>query len=141
MKSTYCALSVWLSGALLAALLGASACSGSDLTPSGSAGASAQAGGASAGGAASADACTVDDDCTLGEIEIEITKASDCMCLYGCVYWPETKLTAARRMQQYQKFCKPDVDGQGEACGIDDCAVPGGVSCVAGSCQASTSAR
>ena len=141
MKSTRFALSVWLSGALFAALFGGVACSGSDVTPSGSAGASAQAGGTSVGGAVSNGACTVDDDCTLGEIEIEITKASDCMCLYGCVYLPETKLTAARRMQQYQKFCKPDVDGQGQACGIDDCAVPGGVSCVAGSCQASNNDR
>lgn len=118
----------------------AAACSGSDVTPSpaGGAGSSAAGGGPSIAGGPS-DACTVDDDCTLGEIDVEISKASDCMCLYGCVYIPQSKMTAARRAQQHDKFCKPDVDGQGQPCGIDDCAVPNAVVCVDGTCKVQTS--
>lgn len=101
-------------------------CSGSDVTPRGN------------GGAANTDACSVDDDCTFTEIDTEISKPTQCMCLYGCVYLPVTKLTAARRMQQHEKLCKPDVDGQGQSCGIDDCVVPGTVACVGGTCKVSS---
>src|SRR4051812_8165722 len=136
MKSRYRVLSVSSSLAFSAGVLGAlicfPACSGSDATPSGNAG-------AGAGGAASTDSCAVDDDCTLGEIEIEITKPSDCMCLYGCVYLPQTKMTAARRASQHQKLCKSDVDGQGQPCGIDDCIVPGTALCMNGKCQVAPS--
>ncbi len=124
-------LGVWIGLTVLAA-----ACSGRDVTPSatGSAGSS-SAGGPSLAGAPNTDSCSVNDDCTLGEIDVEIAKASDCMCLYGCVYLPQTKVTAARRALQHQKFCKTNVDGQGQPCGIDDCAVPSRAVCVDGSCK------
>jgi hypothetical protein len=115
---------------LLSALLALSGlptgCSGSDVTSTGGA------------GAPSTDACTVDDDCTFTEIDTEISKTSQCMCLYGCVYLPVTKITAARRMQQHEKFCKTDVDGEGNSCGIDDCVVPGTTVCTAGKCVVSS---
>ncbi len=132
MKLSPSARSISLS-VLLSALLALSAlptgCSGSDVTSTG---------GAGSAGAPSTDACTVDDDCTFTEIDTEISKASQCMCLYGCVYLPVTKITNARRMQQHEKFCKPDVDGEGNSCGIDDCVVPGTVACVDGACKVSS---
>ena len=105
-------------------------CAGSDVSGGGGGGAAGAAGGGSAGAAPSTDECTVDTDCTFGEIDHEITKPSECVCLYGCVYLPETKMTAARRLAQHDRLCKPDQDGDGNSCGIDDCAVPGAVACV-----------
>ena len=130
MKLTHSARPVSLSAVLaLSLLLVLSAgCSGSDVTP---------VPGGSAG-APSTDSCTVDDDCTFTEIDTEISKGSQCMCLYGCVYLPVTKITAARRLQQHDKFCKADVDGQGNSCGIDDCVVPGTTACMAGKCVVSS---
>ena len=83
-----------------------------------------------------ADTCSVDTDCTWGEISKELVKASDCPCLYGCGYLPQTKTTQARRQAEYDKLCNPQKDGQGQACGIDDCAQPSGLSCVNGACMA-----
>ena len=115
--------------ALLVSLTGLTfSCAGSDATGAGGAG--------GAAGSPNTDTCSTDDDCTFGEIEHEITKPSECMCLYGCVYLPQTKMTAARRQAQHDRLCKPDFDGDGQPCGIDDCAVPGAVACVAGTCKA-----
>ena len=100
-------------------------CNGSDVTSAGGAG----------GGT---DTCIVDDDCTFGEIDKDITMASECICLYGCVYLPVTKITAARRLQQHKKYCQAAFDGHGNPCGIDDCVVPGTVVCMAGTCQVSS---
>ena len=94
--------------------------------------------GISGGGAPSTDTCTTADDCTWGEIAIEISKPSDCMCLYGCGYVAQTKTTAARREQQHATLCTPNKDGTGQSCGIDDCAAPGGITCLAGACRAAT---
>ena len=126
MKSSHRALSLAL---LLVGLTGLTpSCAGSDVATGGD--------GGSAGATPNTDTCVVDDDCTFGEIENEITKPSDCMCLYGCVYLPQTKMTAARRLAQHDRLCKPNVDGEGQACGIDDCAVPGAVVCMGGTCKA-----
>jgi hypothetical protein len=133
MKLTHSARSVSLSavlGALLALFVLPTGCGGSEVTPAPSPAGSA--------GSSNTDTCTVNDDCTFTEIDNEISKASQCMCLYGCVYLPVTKVTAARRLQQHDKFCKTDVDGQGNSCGIDDCVVPGSTACVAGKCVVSS---
>jgi len=82
------------------------------------------------------DKCTVDSDCTYGEISMELVNAGDCPCLYGCGYVPQTKNTQARRQAQYDKLCNPQKDGKGNGCGIDDCAQPSGVVCIAGTCTA-----
>jgi hypothetical protein len=87
-------------------------------------------------GATSGDTCASTDDCAWGEIDREILKASDCMCLYGCPYLPQTKQTAARRLQQYGALCNPNKDGSGMSCGVDDCALPGAIACVSGTCKA-----
>ncbi|HEX7451089.1 MAG TPA: hypothetical protein VF294_02330, partial [Polyangiaceae bacterium] len=128
--------------ALLSPLLAVS-CGGSSSTGPDSAGGAAGAGTAGAGtagagtaGSPNTDTCTVDGDCTWGEIPIEITKASDCMCLYGCGYLAQTNATAQRREQQHSKICKPNADGMGQACGIDDCAQPGPLFCDSGTCKA-----
>jgi hypothetical protein len=137
MKLTHCARRVSLFAAVLGVPLGfatllalsslATGCSDSEVIATGG-----------SAGAANTDTCTVDDDCTFTEIDTEISEPSQCMCLYGCVYLPVTKITAARRLQQHGKFCKSDVDGQGQSCGIDDCVVPGTVACVAGTCKVSS---
>src|SRR5262249_52938028 len=62
--------------------------------------------------------------------------STDCICLYGCGYLPQTKATAARRMAQYKALCNPLVNGNGAPCGIDDCALPGKVACGDGTCKA-----
>jgi hypothetical protein len=94
--------------------------------------------GISGGGAPSTDTCTTADDCTWSEIAAEISKPSDCMCLYGCGSLPQTKTTAARRAQQHAALCNPNKDGKGQTCAIDDCVAPGKLSCVAGTCQPAT---
>jgi len=80
------------------------------------------------------DTCNTDADCTWGEIPKELVKASDCPCLYGCGYLPQTTATRERRAAQYAKLCTPQKDGQGNACGIDDCAQPSGLMCLNGTC-------
>jgi hypothetical protein len=87
------------------------------------------------------DTCTVDGDCAWGEIPKELVKASDCPCLYGCGYLPQTKATQERRAAQYAKLCNPQVDGKGQACGIDDCAQPQALLCTAGACVAATASQ
>lgn len=87
------------------------------------------------------DTCTVDADCTWGEIPKELLNASDCPCLYGCGYLPQTTATQERRGAQYEKLCNPRKDGQGNECGIDDCAPPGNVRCIAGTCRAQNTMR
>ena len=78
--------------------------------------------------------CKVDADCTWGEIGHEITKPADCMCLLGCPGLPQNKTTESRRSAQYHRFCKPNQDGQGHSCPIDDCAPPPPIKCVRGAC-------
>jgi hypothetical protein len=78
----------------------------------------------------------VDADCVWGEIPNELLNASDCPCLYGCGYLPQNVATQERRAAQYSKLCNPRKDGKGNACGIDDCAAPGVLSCVSGKCVA-----
>jgi hypothetical protein len=95
-----------------------------------------QQGGAAGTGMTATDICVVDDDCVWGEIPSEILQSTDCVCLYGCVYLPQTKVTAARRLDQYKALCNPATNGKGQPCGIDDCASPGSIACVDGTCKA-----
>jgi hypothetical protein len=81
-------------------------------------------------------ACTIDSDCAWGEIEHEIRSKKDCVCLYGCPYIPLSKQTVDRRVAQHAQFCSARVDGNGDPCGIDDCAEPGAVVCNQGVCEA-----
>lgn len=82
------------------------------------------------------DACTVDADCGFGEISTEIDDGEDCPCLYGCPFLPLGKVTIERRQSQYEGLCDPHENGNGEACGVDDCAAPPSPACVAGKCTA-----
>jgi hypothetical protein len=95
-----------------------------------------QQGGAAGTAVTPTDSCMADEDCTWGEIPKEILISTDCLCLFGCDYLPQTKVTAARRMAQYQALCNPHVDGNGEPCAVDDCATPGKVACTGGTCKA-----
>jgi hypothetical protein len=116
-------------------------CGGSTTTPStgagsGSGGSAGSTGSTGASGSTSAtDTCLTNDDCTWGEISKEILSATDCICLYGCPYLPQTKVTATRRGDQYKALCDPRTNGKGQPCGIDDCALPGPISCINGTCQ------
>jgi len=92
--------------------------------------------GGSSGTGVAADACATAADCTWGEIDHEIITSSDCTCLYGCPYIPLSKTTVDRRQTQYQDLCTPGQDGQGNPCGIDDCALPPQIECQAGHCAA-----
>ena len=140
---------LFLAGAFSMSPLLTASCGGSATTQApgaagaGNAGGSHSAGSAGSGtagggsaGAPITDKCTVDSDCTYGEISKELVKPSDCPCLYGCGYLPQTKNMQARRQAQYDKLCNPQKDGQGNGCGIDDCARPNGVTCIAGACTA-----
>lgn len=82
------------------------------------------------------DACDAPTDCAWGEIPHEILSSSDCVCLFGCPYIPLSKATVDRRSAQYKALCKPNVDGQGHPCGIDDCASPPSITCVNHTCVA-----
>jgi hypothetical protein len=86
-------------------------------------------------------ACKVDSDCAWGEIEHEIRSRKDCVCLYGCPYIPLSKQTAQRRAARYAEFCSSREDGNGDPCGIDDCAQPGAVVCNQGACEAVSGTR
>ena len=116
-------------------------CGGSTSTPStgtggGNSGGSSGQGGAAGTTVTSTDTCAVDTDCIWGEIPKEILSATDCICLYGCVYLPQTKVTASRRSDQYKALCTPGKNGNGQSCGIDDCAGPGAIACIDGACKA-----
>lgn len=89
---------------------------------------------------ASPTACSSDSDCALGEINHEIRSKADCVCLYGCPYLALSKDTIARRQSQYNALCDPNIDGNGNPCGVDDCAVPPNPLCVAGECTFSRDA-
>ena len=80
--------------------------------------------------------CKVDSDCAWGEINHEILKKADCLCLYGCPYIPLAKSTVTRRASQQEKLCDPRQDGKGEPCGIDDCSQPPPIVCEDGVCAA-----
>ncbi|HTV17158.1 MAG TPA: hypothetical protein VMG12_00765 [Polyangiaceae bacterium] len=82
------------------------------------------------------DDCVVDADCGFGEIDHEIYRAADCPCVYGCPYVPLSTATIARRQSQYDSTCNPQRDGEGQLCGIDDCAAPPEPACIAGKCTA-----
>jgi len=82
------------------------------------------------------DACEVDADCGFGEIDHEIAGGEDCPCIYGCPYLPLTRATIERRQAQYESACDPRENGNGESCGVDDCARPPAPACVAGRCSA-----
>jgi hypothetical protein len=87
------------------------------------------------------ESCHTAADCDWGEIDHEIAAASDCPCLYGCGYIPLSRAAINRRKSQYAALCSPDHDGKGNACGVDDCAVPGPLACVAGQCAADRDAH
>jgi hypothetical protein len=112
-------------------------CGGSTTTASGTGGTSGAGtgSGGSAGSAAMTDTCASNADCTWGEISHEIVAMSDCPCLYGCGYLPQTKVTATRRSDQYRALCNPSVDGKGQSCGVDDCALPAAIACIEGTCK------
>jgi hypothetical protein len=65
--------------------------------------------------------CETAADCGYGEIDHEIEKKSDCICLFGCPHLPLNKTTIERRGKSYQALCDPKVDGKGDRCPIDDC--------------------
>jgi hypothetical protein len=104
----------------------------------------ADAGGAGTGGtggtggtavdAGSEVACMGDDDCGWGEIDHEILTPADCICLFGCPFIPLNTQTVERRLEQHAALCNPRVDGSGQPCPIDDCAMPSPAVCAAGSC-------
>lgn len=131
MKTT---ISLYLA-ALAGAALFVAACGGNVS----SAGGGGDGGGSGTGGAAGSepyDACVTAADCAWGEIEHEILKASDCVCLYGCPYIPLSKETVDRRQEQHDALCTPGQDGNGNSCGVDDCAEPPVIACSNGKCVA-----
>jgi hypothetical protein len=81
-------------------------------------------------------ACKVDSDCAWGEIKHEILKKSDCVCLYGCPHLPLAASTVSRRAAQHEKLCASRSDGNGDPCGVDDCAMPPQIVCEDGACVA-----
>jgi hypothetical protein len=82
------------------------------------------------------DTCSVDTDCAWGEIRNEILKAKECPCLYGCPHIALAKSTIQRRAAQYEALCDPMHAGDGDICGIDDCAIPPRIGCNNGVCGA-----
>ncbi|MEO8901679.1 MAG: hypothetical protein ABI488_07780 [Polyangiaceae bacterium] len=140
---------LFVAGAFLLSPLLTTSCGGSAATePPASAGAAGASRGSHAAGAAGTgtagsgsagapmtDTCKVDADCAWGEVSKELLKAGDCPCLYGCGYLPQTITTRERRAAQYVNLCNPQKDGQGNSCGIDDCAPPGSLMCVDGTCS------
>ena len=82
------------------------------------------------------DTCTAASDCAWGEIDHEILSPSDCPCILGCPYLPLSKTTVERRNAQYMALCKPNVDGHGNPCPVDDCVTPPALACSGGKCVA-----
>jgi hypothetical protein len=80
--------------------------------------------------------CSVASDCAWGEIDHEIRTRADCPCTFGCPDLALDRATVARRQAQYAALCTPGVDGQGHGCPVDDCALPGSISCHGGVCAA-----
>lgn len=82
------------------------------------------------------DKCTVAADCAWGEIDHEIAERKDCICLYGCPWLALSHETVTRRIAQHEKYCDASKDGNGNPCGIDDCAPRGALACEAMTCAA-----
>ena len=105
-------------------------------TEAGGSDASPGAGEASLLDVGSTTSCTQASDCAWGEIGHEILAAADCICLYGCPYLAMNQTTAQRRRAEYDALCNPRISGNGQPCGIDDCAMPPAIECVDGVCKA-----
>lgn len=86
--------------------------------------------------AGSVDRCETAADCAYGEIDHEIVKKSDCVCLYGCPYLPLNKTTVDRRKASYKALCDPRTDAKGQPCGIDDCVPLKAIACDDHVCRA-----
>jgi len=63
------------------------------------------------------ESCSVSSDCVFGEIDHEIRRGTDCLCLYGCPYLPLNRASIERRQSQYDELCNPGEDGNGNSCG------------------------
>jgi hypothetical protein len=109
--------------------------SGGLLANAGGAG-GAEGGAPGGGGTAGERSCAVAADCAWGEIAKEILVATDCPCLFGCPSLVQNRATLDRRAAQYKALCRPGMNGQGQACPIDDCVQPPALSCTDGLCTA-----
>jgi hypothetical protein len=78
--------------------------------------------------------CTVNEDCVWGEIDHEITRREDCICLFGCPSYILNRQTRDRRQEQYTEHCDPRFDGMGDPCPVDDCITPPPLFCREGVC-------
>jgi hypothetical protein len=78
--------------------------------------------------------CMENADCVWGEIDHEITRREDCICLFGCPSIIQNVETRDRRAMQYEMFCDPRFDGMGEPCPVDDCIPPPPLFCREGVC-------
>jgi hypothetical protein len=78
--------------------------------------------------------CMRNEDCVWGEIDHEITRREDCICLFGCPSIIQNVETRDRRAMQYEMFCDPRFDGMGEPCPVDDCMAPPPLFCREGVC-------
>lgn len=81
-------------------------------------------------------ACQTSTDCAWGEIDHEIVRSTDCVCLLGCPMLVLNRVTVDRRQAQYRSLCTPGRDGMGNPCPIDDCSQPPPLVCRDGACQA-----
>jgi hypothetical protein len=112
-------------GLMVAALLsfaaGGPGCSKGELSPDG--------GGADGPSTASTLVCAAASDCTRSEIDHEIRSRADCICLLGCAAEIMNVETADRRYAQYQQFCTPGKNAQGQPCPVDDCVQPPPLAC------------
>jgi len=111
---------------------GSSAHAGNDAAGSGGR----VAGRGGSGGAADDRTCSQNSDCSYGEIDHEILKKSDCLCLFGCASLPLNKQTISRRQSQYTALCDPQRNAQGQPCPIDDCVQLPAASCIDQVCVA-----
>jgi hypothetical protein len=152
LTGTFIAVRVIRASGFVALLFIASSCSAKHNAPTvvnaGSAakGTAAGSGGRSTGGSSGAGAsgsvaadsttCETASDCAYGEIDHEIVRKTDCICLFGCPSLAQNERVIARRSASYAALCDPTRDGSGNPCPIDDCVVLPAPLCVDGVCKA-----
>jgi hypothetical protein len=78
--------------------------------------------------------CSTEADCAWTEFGAEILTRANCPCVFGCANNVVNVTTAQRRQAAYNMLCTPGVDGNGNMCPVDDCAMPPAAQCQAGVC-------
>lgn len=79
--------------------------------------------------------CMVDADCAWSDIDHEIHRLSECVCVFRCPLFPVSSETAMRRAAQRDGVCEPGLIGPQAHCDDKNCAPAPPIACIDGLCR------